>query len=123
MATKKYESTSAAKKKADAQSADILKKMGFNASKPKSRSADHDNSFITKLYRPVDRYVKNLVKEVSDVPKEYRRDLGLTLEYKSAGPGRRAQIKRQQAMQEGRPNQVQEALGAIIGRSPKKKVK
>lgn len=91
--------------------------------KPKSRTADHDNSFITKLYRPVDKYVKNLVKEVSDVPKEYRRDLGLTVEYKSAGPERRAQIKRQFAAQEGRPNQVKEALGAIIGRSPKKKVK
>jgi hypothetical protein len=89
----------------------------------KSRTADHDNSFITKLYRPVDRYVKNLVKEVSDVPKEYRRDLGLTVEYKSAGPARRAQIKRQFAEQEGRPNQVKEALGAIVGRSPKKKVK
>ena len=86
----------------------------------RSRTSDHDNSFITKLYRPVDRYVKNLVKETTDVAKEYRKDLGMTMEYKSASPTRRAQIERQQAAQEGRPNQTKEAFGALLGRSPKK---
>jgi hypothetical protein len=86
----------------------------------KSRTEAHDNSFITKLYRPVDRYVKNLVKQVSDVPKEYVHDVGVSDRAKYSHGADQAAAKREIAARAGRPNQVKEALGAVVGKTPKK---
>lgn len=85
---------------------------------PKSRTADHDNSFITKLYRPVDNYVKNLKKQVTDVPKEFIRDLGVSDRAKFSHGADQAKAKAQIAAREGRPNQVKEALGSLVGIRP-----
>lgn len=87
---------------------------------PKVRKEAHDNSSISKLYRPVDRYVKNLIKEVSDVPKEYKRDLDLSERAKFSSGSDKAAAKAAIAANVGRPNQVKEALNAFLGRSPKK---
>ena len=86
----------------------------------KSRTEAHDNSFITKLYRPADRYVKNLVKQVSDVPKEYLNDLNVSDRAKFSHGKDQALAKAEIAARKGRPNQVKEAIGSLIGRAPSK---
>lgn len=94
----------------------------------RSRTEAHDNSFITKLYRPADKYIKNLVKQATDVPKEYLKDSAVNDRAKFSHGSDQAAAKAAIAAREGRPNQVKEALNAILGKSPaktaiKKKVK
>ena len=98
------------------------------AAQKKTRTEAHDNSFIAKLYRPADKYIKNLVKQVSDVPKEYIKDSAVNDRAKFSHGSDQAAAKAAIKAREGRPNQVNEALNAILGKSPapratKKKVK
>jgi hypothetical protein len=86
----------------------------------KMRTEAHDNSFIAKLYRPADKYIKNLVKQVSDVPKEYLKDSAVNDRAKFSHGSDQASAKAAIAAREGRPNQVKEAIGAIVGKTPKK---
>lgn len=86
----------------------------------KIRTEAHDNSFISKLYRPADRYVKNLVKQSVDVIKEYSKDAEINDRARFSHGMDQAAAKQAIAARAGRPNQAKEALAAIIGKTPKK---
>lgn len=85
---------------------------------PKSRTEAHDNSFITKLYRPADRYVKNLVKQTTDVVKEFSRDSNVNDRARFSHGADQAAAKREIAARKGRPNQTREAIAALVGKAP-----
>lgn len=84
----------------------------------KMRTEAHDNSFISKLYRPADRYVKNLVKQTTDVAKEFVRDKETNDRARFSHGADQAAAKREIANRAGRPNQVKEAVQAIVGKAP-----
>lgn len=62
--------------------------------------------------------MKNVVKQVTDVPKEFIRDMSVSDRAKFSHGSDQAKAKAQIAAREGRPNQVKEAIGSLVGKRP-----
>lgn len=83
--------------------------------KPRTSAGDHSN--ISKVYKPIISYAKNVGKQVHDYTKAYGKTLELQDKGRSYPPGKReAYQKAANAASREDKRQLGQALGSLIGR-------
>ena len=82
-----------------------------------ARNSAGDHSNISKIYKPVVSYAKNVGKQVGDFTKAYGRTLDLQDKGRSYPPGKREAFqKKANASRKETTRQLGQAAGSLIGK-------